>query len=155
MTNDYHNNTDAVSTPPHAFTMTYEQRLDLEDRLVEVVCDVIDRDMGDISWPGPTCRLMELAWAMSRLHRIIDHATGRPMTMQHLATRLCKKLGRRLPTNIYSVARQSLLSGRPSVIDCFGSLWYESGIDPKALLLGTGAKDRFKHDLTTLSRSAS
>lgn len=133
MTNVYHNPT---SAPPHAFTMTYEQRLALEDRLVEVASEVIDLDAGDcdISWPGPTCRLMELAWALSRLHRIIDHSTGRPMTMQRIATRLCCNLHRPLPANIYGVARQSLLSGRPSIIDCFGSLWYESGIDPKVLL---------------------
>ena len=137
MTNDYHNLSSAPPTIAPVFSMTYEQQLVIEDRLVEVFSEVIDLDSTNSDtpvWHGSTSQLMEMAWALSRMHRIIDHDTRRPMTMQRIATLLCHNLHRRLPANIYSVARQSRQSHRPSIIDHFGRLWYERGVDPKALL---------------------
>ncbi len=114
------------------FTMTYEQQLIIEDRMVELFSAVIDLDCASSEfpiWSDTTSQLMEVAWTLSRMHRIIDHDTHRPMTMQRIATLLCRNLHRRLPANIYSVARQSRLTGRPSVVDYFGRLWFEGGVD--------------------------
>ena len=133
MTNDYHN--PPGSTP---FSMTYEQRLAIEDRLVEVFSEVIDLDCADCDlplWGDSTSQLMELAWPLSRLHRIIDPDTRRPMTMRRIATLLCRNLHRRLPANISSVVRQRQQSGRPSAIDHFGRLWFLHGQDPKTCIL--------------------
>ncbi len=146
--NPIHNPTPRPEPPatPRPFTMTYEQRLAIEDQLVEAFSEVIDLDAADTSaaWHGPTSQLMEMAWALSRLHRIIDHDTRRPMTMRRLARLLCRNLHRRLPANIYSVARQSRQARRPSVIDRFGRLWYEEGVAPRELL-AAGARQPESH----------
>lgn len=117
--------------------MTYEQQLVIEDRLVEVFSEVIDLQCagGEFPvWGSSTCQLMEIVWTLSRMHRIIDHDTHRPMTMLRMATMLCSKLHRPLPANIYSVARQSRLSGRAPVVSYFGQLWYEHGLDLKTFI---------------------
>ena len=125
------------TTPHPAFRMTYEQQLVIEDRLVEVFSEVIDLQCagGEFPvWGSSTCQLMEIVWTLSRMHRIIDHDTHRPMTMLRMATLLCSKLHRPLPANIYSVARQSRLSGRAPVVSYFGQLWYEHGLDLKTFI---------------------
>lgn len=134
--NHNHNPRPEPPANPRPFTMTYEQRLAIEDQLVEAFSEVIDLDAADATaaWHGPTSQLMEMAWALSRLHRIIDHDTRRPMTMRRIARLLCRNLHRRLPANIYSVARQSRQARRPSVVDHFGRLWYEEGVAPRELL---------------------
>lgn len=153
MTNDYDTLSPTPPTDSPVFTMTYEQRLVIEDRLVEVFSEVIDLDDthgAPPTWHGSTSQLMEVAWALSRMHRIIDHDTRRPMTMQRIATLLCRNLHRRLPANIYSVARQSRQTRRPSVVDHFGRLWFEDGLDPSTLLAGpedktTGHQPKRQH----------
>ncbi len=145
MTNDYPNPIPDPTTVPQTFALTYEQRLDIEDQLVEVFSEVIDLDDDDINgtaspvWRGSISLLMEISWTLSRMHRIIDHDTRRPMTMWRIATLLCRNLHRRLPANIYSVARQSRLSRRPSVIDRIGRLYYEDGLTLRELLTGSGS----------------
>lgn len=143
MTNDYPNLIPDPTAVPETFTMTYEQRLAIEDQLVEVFSEVIDLDGNDGNgiaapvWHGSTSQLMEMAWTLSRMHRIIDHDTRRPMTMGRIATLLCRNLHRRLPANIYSVARQSRMSRRPPVIDRIGRLCYEDGLSLRDLLTGS------------------
>lgn len=145
MTNDYPNPIPDPTTVPQTFTLTYEQRLDIEDQLVEVFSEVIDLDDNNNNgtaspvWRGSTAQLMEISWTLSRMHRIIDHETRRPMTMWRIATLLCRNLHRRLPANIYSVARQSRLSRRPSVIDRIGRLYYEDGLTLRELLTESGS----------------
>lgn len=144
MTNDYPNPIPDPTTVPQTSTLTYEQRLDIEDQLVEVFSEVIDLDENDSNstaspvWPGSVSLLMEISWTLSRMHRIIDHETRRPMSMWRIATLLCRNLHRRLPANIYSVARQSRQSRRPSVIDRIGRLYYEDGLTLRDLLTGSG-----------------
>lgn len=143
MTNDYPNPIPDPTTVPQTSTLTYEQRLAIEDQLVEVFSEVIDLDdnnNGTASpvWRGSVSQLMEISWNLSRMHRIIDHDTRRPMTMYRIATLLCRNLHRRLPANIYSVARQSRLSHRPSVIDRIGRLYYEDGLTLRELLTESG-----------------
>ena len=143
MTNDYPNPIPDPTTVPQTSTLTYEQRLVIEDQLVEVFSEVIDLDdnnNGTASpvWRGSVSQLMEISWTLSRMHRIIDHDTRRPMTMYRIATLLCRNLHRRLPANIYSVARQSRLSRRPSVIDRIGRLYYEDGLTLRELLTESG-----------------
>lgn len=143
MTNDYPNPIPDPTTVPQTSTLTYEQRLVIEDQLVEVFSEVIDLDdnnNGTASpvWRGSMSQLMEISWTLSRMHRIIDHDTRRPMTMYRIATLLCRNLHRRLPANIYSVARQSRLSRRPSVIDRIGRLYYEDGLTLRELLTESG-----------------
>lgn len=153
MTNDYHDLSPAPPTDTPAFRMTYEQQLAIEDRLVEVFSEVIDLDDASCTrptWHGTTSQLMEVAWALSRMHRIIDHDTRRPMTMQRIATLLCRNLHRRLPTNIYSVARQGRQTRRPSIVDHFGRLWYEDGLDPKSLLAEAEAQPPHSQECLTL-----
>lgn len=140
MTNDYPNLIPDPNAVPDTFTMTYEQRLAIEDQLVEVFSEVIDLDSNGIAapvWHGSTSQLMEMAWALSRMHRIIDHDTRRPMTMGRIATLLCRNLHRRLPANIYSVARQSRISRRPPVIERIGRLCYEDGLTIRDFLTGS------------------
>lgn len=99
--------------PP--FKMTYELQVNMEDRLLQLFSAVIDLDAADREfpiWGDTTNQLMEVAWTLSKMRRIIDHDTHRPMTMHRIATLLCQNLHRRMPSNIYSVARQSRMSGR-------------------------------------------
>ena len=39
-----------------------------------------------------------------------------------------------MPSNIYSVARQSRMTGRPPVVEYFARLWYEGGVDPSVFI---------------------
>ena len=121
--------------PP--FEMTYERRLDMEERLVKLFSAVIDLDCADREfpiWADTTNQLMEVAWTLWKLRRIIDHDTHQPMTMRRIATLLCQNLHRRMPTNIYSVARQSRMTGRAPVVEYFARLRYEAGMDPSAFI---------------------
>lgn len=119
------------------FVMTYELQVNMEDRLLQLFSAVIDLDAADREfpiWGDTTNQLMEVAWTLSKMRRIIDHDTHRPMTMHRIATLLCQNLHRRMPTNIYSVARQSRMTGRPPVVEYFARLWYEGGVDPSVFI---------------------
>lgn len=121
--------------PP--FKMTYELQVNMEDRLLQLFSAVIDLDAADREfpiWGDTTNQLMEVAWTLSKMRRIIDHDTHRPMTMHRIATLLCQNLHRRMPSNIYSVARQSRMTGRPPVVEYFARLWYEGGVDPSVFI---------------------
>ena len=79
-------------------------------------------------WNDSVDQLMEVAHVLARMRRIQDPATGRPMTMRAIATRLGRNLHRRCPQNIYAVARQSLRSKRPDVVTYYTRLRLEGGV---------------------------
>ena len=116
MTNDYPNPIPDPTTVPQTSTLTYEQRLVIEDQLVEVFSEVIDLDdsNGTASpvWRGSVSQLMEISWTLSRMHRIIDHDTRRPMTMYRIATLLCRNLHRRFGPIVISSGFRSAAVNR-------------------------------------------
>lgn len=119
------------------YPLTWEQRQAVIDRLVRVFAPLINEPPTDAEfpiWMESTDQLMELAWTLWKSGRIKDPATGRPLTMRCIATRLCAHLHRRLPANIYGVARQSRLTGRQPVVHYFGQLIYEGGLDPSVFV---------------------
>lgn len=121
------------------FHPTPEQRMQIENRLVQIFSDIIDLDCPDDAeyplWGDTTNQLMEVIWNLYHMHRIIDHDTHRDMSMQRMATIIFSKLHRRLPSNIYSVARQSLHTHRPPVVDYYAWLKQEADVDPSIFIV--------------------
>ena len=79
-------------------------------------------------WNDSVDQLMEVAHVLARTRQLKDSATGRPLTMRAIATRLCRNLHRRCPRNIYAVARQSERSRRPDVVTYYTQLRLEGGV---------------------------
>ena len=77
---------------------------------------------------------MEVARWLARSRRLRNGATGRPMPMSDIATRLCLNLHRRRPHNIYAVARQSERSGRPDVVTYYTRLRVLGGVSLSAFI---------------------
>ncbi len=123
-----------MTTP--CFEMTSPQQQYMENRLVQIFSDLIDRPYEpDLPiWTDSARQLMEVVWTVARLHRIVDRDTQRTMTMQRMATIVFRKLHRRLPANIYSVARQSRLTRRPPVLEYYSQLWHDNRTDPSIFI---------------------
>lgn len=117
----------AIPDRPHADTPTGliytgdgSQLFYLQEYLLQLFSMIIDLDVTDSPyprWTDSTTQLMELAWELWRLRRIVDYDTGRPITLRCLAGLMCRKLHCTLPRNVSATVRQSKRSNRLPVLD--------------------------------------
>lgn len=125
----------------HDFVKTVvsgQERYETKERMTRFFNRMISMDYSDSGfprWNDSVRQLMENAWVLSKWRAVPDPSTGRPMTLQHIAERLCRNLHVRLPANVSAVAHQSLRSGRMSVVDYYAMLWRENRTDVDAFVL--------------------
>ena len=123
--------------PFHEREITRDDLFETEERMVRFFGGIV-RQMPHEGrfprWNDSVDQLMEVARRLARSRRLRNGATGRPMPMSDIATRLCLNLHRRRPHNIYAVARQSERSGRPDVVTYYTRLRVLGGVSLSAFI---------------------